>query len=83
MGKKVGIKVKLLGHLMWYADEKQKDHNLQVEEEIKIEEVLGKLNVPIRQVHYITRNNEKVDIDETLKLNEGDQIIVAPVICGG
>ncbi|QGU94089.1 hypothetical protein GOM49_02095 [Clostridium bovifaecis] len=83
MGKKVDIEVKLLGHLMWYADKKQKDHNLQVEEEIKMEEVLGKLNVPIGQVHYITRNNKKVDINETLKLNEGDQIIVAPIICGG
>ena len=79
----INIEVNLLGNLMWCPDKKQKIHNIQVQSNIQISELLKQMNVPIEQVNFITKNNQKIDINSPLELIEGDKISIKPIIFGG
>ena len=54
----INIEVNLLGNLMWCPDKKQKIHNIQVQSNIQISELLKQMNVPIEQVNFITKNKK-------------------------
>lgn len=71
----------LRGNLMWYPEQKQKVHNLTVEDNLRIIDVINKLNVPIEQINYVIKNGQKVNVNQ--KLTEGDQIELLPIIVGG
>ncbi|MDK2801464.1 MAG: hypothetical protein PWQ70_3083 [Clostridiales bacterium] len=71
----------LRGNLMWYPEQKQKAHNLTVEDNLRIIDVINKLNVPIEQINYVIKNGQKVNVNQ--KLTEGDQIELLPIIVGG
>lgn len=83
MVNNIKIEVNLLGNLMWCPDKKQKTHNIQVQSNIQISELLIQMNVPVEQVNFITKNNHKIDINSLLELNEGDEISISPIIFGG
>jgi|Deesub1362A_J573_1020465.scaffolds.fasta_scaffold03917_1 sulfur carrier protein/molybdopterin synthase sulfur carrier subunit len=78
---KISVAVKLLGHLMWYPDQKQKQHKLQVKEGTTIKELLEELKVPIAEVNYVSKNGQRADLNATL--NDGDWVEVIPTIGGG
>jgi hypothetical protein len=79
--KEINVTFVLRGHLMWYPEDKKKVHNISVDGDLKIVDVLNNLNIPIEQISYVLKNDEKTDINETMK--EGDQIDIAPKIVGG
>jgi hypothetical protein len=83
MVNNIKIEVNLLGNLMWCPDKKQKTHNIQVQSNIQISELLCQMNVPVEQVNFITKNNYKIDINSLLELKEGDEISISPIIFGG
>lgn len=83
MVNNIKIEVNLLGNLMWCPDKKQKTHNIQVQSNIQISELLIQMNVPVEQVNFITKNNHKIDINSLLELKEGDEISISPIIFGG
>lgn len=81
MDGKINVNITLLGHLMWYSNNKQKQHNLNVKKNINLKKILKELNVPTEQIHYILKNGHKSDINTIL--SDRDEIIIAPIICGG
>lgn len=83
MDKIINIKVNLLGNLMWCPVIKQKTHNIEVQSSIGLRELLMKMNVPVAQVNFVTKNNHKIDMNLLLELNEGDEISISPIIFGG
>jgi len=77
----IKVKVKLLGHLMWYPDVKKKEHQLEVEKGITLEWILRELKVPVSEVSYVSVNGKRAAMDTQVKDN--DNIEVIPSIGGG
>ncbi len=77
----INVTIIFKGHLMWYSEGKKKTHNITIDKDLKIIDVIKKLKVPIEQINIVLKNHEKVDVNTVM--NEGDQIEVVPIIAGG
>ena len=77
----MNIKVVLYGHLQWYAPGQQKNHQLHVHGDTDVAGVIERLDLPRPEVATLVLNGEPVD--DHHKLQEGDELVVIPVISGG
>lgn len=79
--EEINVTLILKGNLMWYPEEKKKVHNIRVNKDTKVIDVINKHNVPIEQVAYILNNSKKINVNSVVY--EGDQIEIVPIIAGG
>lgn len=66
---------------MWYSEGKKKVHDIKIDDDAKIIDVIERLGVPVEQINFILKNDQKVDMD--VLMEEGDQIEIRPIIAGG
>ncbi|WZL71632.1 hypothetical protein QBE52_10990 [Clostridiaceae bacterium 35-E11] len=66
---------------MWYSEGKKKLHDITINNDLKIIDVINRLNVPKEQINIVLKNGKKVSIDSAM--HEGDLIEVVPIIAGG
>lgn len=75
----IKIRLKIHGHLYWYASKKQ-----ELEIEVKpqtIENILEEIGIPIGEVSFVATGNKKIGFEYVP--NDGDALDVYPVVGGG
>lgn len=75
----IKLKIKVHGHLYWYAGKKC-ELELDVEPE-PIEKILEEIGIPIGEVSFVAKDSKKVEF-EYLPM-DGDTLDVYPVVGGG
>mgnify|MGYP000901329675 FL=1 len=75
----IKLKIKVHGHLYWYAGKKW-ELELEVKPE-PIEKILEEIGIPLGEVSFVAKDSKKVEL-EYLPM-DGDTLDVYPVVGGG
>ena len=81
----ITVKVKLYGHLKRYYPEAQKDpsqsFSINIPEGSTAKDLAQKLNLPDDETELVFINNHKETFER--KLENGDEVVIFPLIAGG
>ncbi|MDK2835546.1 MAG: ThiS family [Thermosediminibacterales bacterium] len=75
------VEIQLEGNLYWYQKDKISKKEIEVEDGIKLRELLALLEIPDHEVQLAIVNGEIKELDYIIK--SGDKIQFLPVIAGG
>ena len=75
------VTVILYGHLQWYAPDKQKTHQLSVEEGTAVGAIVDRLQLPRPEIATMMVNGSPVEDGHSLM--DQDEVTIVPVISGG
>ena len=75
------VTVELNGHLSWYVEDGVRVHEVEVEPDSTVGELIEGLGVPPIEVAFASIEDERIDLDRVLR--DGDRVSLVPIIAGG